>query len=248
MRLNQLVTVSIIGSIFLIGCQDSEYDTENEVIIENIVPISKIKKPKVVSIKNHRNKLSVNAKKERFRKLLEPAIESVYTQLETEYIEVSHYIDKGTYYNKKINNLKKIYNVTTDEELLSAIKPHPKSIAMAQAAIESAWATSRFFREANNVFGVWSKNENEPRIAASQKRGSKVIWLKKYDSIEDSVKDYYKTLSKSSAFKNFRELKMKTDDPYILVKELNLYSELGDKYCNELASMIKYNKFYLYDE
>ena len=41
---------------------------------------------------------------------------------------------------------------------------------------------------------------------------------------------------------------MKTDDPYKLVKKLDRYSEMGAKYGKELTSMIRYNKFYLYDK
>ena len=91
-----------------------------------------------------------------------------------------------------------------------ALKPHPKSIALAQAAMESSWATSRFFTEANNVFGVWSFNESEPRIAAGKKRGNKTIWVKKYHSIKASMQDYYRTLARGVAFSEFRKLKMET--------------------------------------
>jgi Bax protein len=192
--------------------------------------------------------MSVKEKKANFRKLIVPAVQSVYNELETQYVEVSHYINKGKYYRAEILRLKKIYMVKTDAELLLALKPHPKSIAVAQAAMESAWATSRFFTKATNIFGVWSFNKNEPRIAAGEKRGTKTIWLKKYASIEDSVRDYYKTLGRSHAFKEFRKLKMKTDNPHKLVKKLDRYSEMGAKYGKELTSMIKFNKFYLYDK
>jgi Bax protein len=193
------------------------------------------------------NPMSVKEKKANFRTLIVPAVNRVYEELQTEYAEVSHYIGKGNYYQDEISRLKKLYKVETDRELLLALKPHPRSIAIAQAAMESAWATSRFFKEANNIFGVWSFNKNDSRIAAGETRGTKTIWLKKYDTIEDSVRDYYKTLASSRAFKKFRELRLKTDDPYRLVKKLDRYSEMGDDYAKELTSMIKYNKFYLYD-
>ena len=64
----------------------------------------------------------------------------------------------------KIEKLKTIYKVKSDKSLLLALKPHPRSIALAQAAMESAWATSRFFVKANNVFGMWSVNKNEPAL------------------------------------------------------------------------------------
>jgi Bax protein len=129
-----------------------------------------------------------------------------------------------------------------------AIKPHPRSIAMAQAAMESAWATSRFTIKANNLFGVWSFNKGEPRIAAEQKRGRKTIWLKKYSSVEVSVRDYYKTLSRSYAFAEFRKTKIITNNPYILVTKLDSYSEKKAAYGIELASIIKFNKYFKLDE
>ncbi|NOR58621.1 MAG: hypothetical protein GQ474_08880 [Sulfurimonas sp.] len=191
--------------------------------------------------------MSVKEKKERFRSLIAPAVNNVYNELQTQYIDISKNLNNPKY-TQKIEALKVSYKVKTDEELLMALKPHPRSIAIAQAAMESAWATSRFFNEATNIFGVWSFNKNEPRIAAGEKRGTKTIWLKKYASIEDSIRDYYKNISRSHAFKEFRKLKMKTDDPYKLVKKLDRYSEMRAKYGKELTSVIKYNKFYLYDK
>jgi Bax protein len=192
---------------------------------------------------------SISAKKQHFKELVVPAVDKVYTELETQYVEVSHYIYKPhSYYKDEIQRLKKLYNAKSDEDLLQRLKPHPRSIAIAQAAMESAWATSRFFKKANNIFGVWSFNPNEPRIAASEQRGTKTIWLKKYASVEDSIRDYYKIIATGRAFKSFRALRIKTDNPYELVKKLDKYSELGAKYGEELSNVISYNKFYLYDK
>lgn len=191
--------------------------------------------------------MSVKEKKEHFLSIIVPAVDEIYDELQHQYIDIlDHHHDP--IYEEDILKLKKVYKVETNEELLTALKPHPKSIAIAQAAMESAWGTSRLFREANNIFGVWSVNPSEPRIAANQKRGTKTIWLKKYNIAQDSIRDYYKTLGRSGAYKEFRKVKMQTDDPYKIVKELNHYSERGDDYCKELSSMIKYNKFYLYDK
>jgi len=189
------------------------------------------------------------SKKDKFKELVIPAVENVYTQLQENFIEVKHYIEHpNPYYQKMIDKLKKEYKATSNEDLLQRMKPHPKSIAIAQAALESAWATSRFYREANNLFGVWSKNKNDARIAAGKKRGTQTIWLRKYETIEESIKDYYKTIARSKAFKEFRKLKMKTDNPHTLVKKLDKYSEIGAEYGKSLSSVINYNKFYLYDK
>ena len=186
--------------------------------------------------------MTVQEKKARFKTLIIPAVNDVYTELMAQYQEISASIDAQKN-SQQIEKLKVEYKATTNDELLMALKPHPKSIAIAQAAMESAWATSRFFREANNIFGVWSFDEDEPRIAALQKRGDKTIWVKKYSSVKAAVKDYYRTLGRSSAFKEFRELRMQSNDPFLLVTKLDRYSEKGAEYGHELTSIIKFNKF-----
>jgi Bax protein len=190
--------------------------------------------------------MTVQEKKSRFKSLIVPAVDTVYAKLMTQYNGIKATLDAGKS-NAKIEALKIEYKTATDAELLMALKPHPKSIAIAQAAMESSWATSRFFSVAYNIFGVWSFDENEPRVAALKKRGDKTIWVKKYASIEASVEDYYRTLGRSSAFAEFRQTRMETDDPFILVTKLDRYSEKGSLYGEELTSIIKFNKFDQYD-
>jgi Bax protein len=192
-------------------------------------------------------KMTVQEKKARFKNLIIPAVNEVYDELTVQYLDVSESLISGNN-NDIIERLKIEYKAESDNELLMALKPHPKSIAIAQAAMESSWATSRFFNEANNIFGVWSFDKDEPRIAALKKRGDKTIWLKKYPSVKASVKDYYRTLGRSAAFEKFRQLRLKTDNPFSLVKRLDRYSEKGAEYGDELTSIIKFNDFNSYDE
>lgn len=191
--------------------------------------------------------MTVQEKKARFISLIVPAVDHVYEDLMTQYQAVKSVIDSGES-NDEIEQLKIEYKADTNKKLLMALKPHPKSIAIAQAAMESSWATSRFFLEANNIFGVWSFNEDEPRIAANKKRGDKTIWVREYDSIEDSVYDYYRTLARGRAFVEFRQKTMETNDPHVLVKKLDRYSEKGKVYGKELTAIIKYNNFDEYDD
>lgn len=199
------------------------------------------------SLQNKPKNISVTEKKRRFFALLVPAIQQVYSELQQQYIETKALVETDPT-NEKVLKLMKEYNAKTPQNLLVRMKPHPKSIALAQSAMESAWGTSRFFKEANNVFGVWSFNKNEPRIPASQKRGNTTIYIKKYNSIHDSIRDYYKVLATKKAFKEFRKEKMETNDPDNLVKYLDKYSERGDEYGKELKSMIRHNKLKLYDK
>ena len=191
--------------------------------------------------------IPVSVKKKRFIDMMVPALNEVYDELKQEFFQVQEDI-KQNKETEKLKKLKEFYKVDTNQELLYALKPHPKSIALAQGAMESAWGQSRFFKEANNIFGVWSFNKNEPRIAASGKRGSKTIWLKKYSSVKEAIKDYYITLSRSSAFKQFRKTNFENPDPFVLVTKLDRYSEKKAAYGKELAAMIKYNNFTKYDD
>ena len=190
--------------------------------------------------------MTVQEKKARFKSLIVPAVNTVYAKLMSRFEDIKTQIDAGEN-NAEIEKLKVEYKAKSNDELLMALKPHPKSIAIAQAAMESSWATSRFFRVANNIFGVWSFDEDEPRVAALQKRGDKTIWVKKYKSVEDAVYDYYRTLGRSGAFVEFRQTRMVTNNPFILVTKLDRYSEKGSLYGEELTSIIKFNKFDSYD-
>lgn len=229
-----------ISIVFLIIIFASVPDFQEGAITEPEIASAPAQKPAKPA-------LSVSEKKERFQSLMVPAIDKVYADLQQRYIDVAKAVAQGVDENE-FAALREKYRAEDNEALLAALKPHPKSIALAQAAMESSWATSRFFRKANNVFGVWSFNENEPRLAAGEKRGDKTIWVKKYPSIEASVKDYYRTLARGRAYSEFRQLKLQTDDPHQLVKKLDRYSEKGAAYGEELSSIIKFNNFDQFDQ
>lgn len=228
-------------AIVILNQYDSSLEKKKKLISHNvsnnILPKKSIKKVKVLSVKE---------KKKKFEKTLVPIITKVHNELFKQYLQVQKDINNSNNL-QEIAKLKKIYKVKTDKELLLALKPHPISIVLAQAAIESGWGTSRFFRKANNVFGIWSFSKNQPRIPAGKTRNGKIIWLKKYPSIEDSVKDYYKNIGRSPFFKNFRKLRFKSNDPYQLITQLNKYSERGGEYEKTIESVIKHNHFKKFD-
>jgi len=57
-----------------------------------------------------------------------------------------------------LDKMYKKFKTDNNRELLIRMKTHPVSIVLAQAAIESAWGESRFFKKGNNIFGMWSYN------------------------------------------------------------------------------------------
>lgn len=190
--------------------------------------------------------MTVAQKKQRFLALLVPVATQVHAELREQYEETKRQLLAGKP-TQKFTELKARFEADSEQQLLARLKPHPVSIVLAQAAMESNWATSRFFLEAKNLFGVWSFNKHEPRIAANKKRGDKTIWLKKYNSIENAVRDHYQIMARGAAYVRFRELREISSNPFRLVEALDKYSEAGKRYSKELAAIIRYNKFEQFD-
>lgn len=245
----------ILAAFFLSSCNDSSFTQVKQLdekllsskigTIENQKLITTIEK-KVPQQVKRKKAIPVSVKKQNFLNILVPIVTEVYKQLQVQYKNVKEDIQ----YNRNleyIESLKKFYTVKSNEELLMAVKPHPISIALAQSAIESAWLTSRFTKVANNIFGVWSFRTNEPRVEANATRGEQRIYLKKYKNFKSAIFDYYKNLGKHKAYKEFREQKMVTDDPFKLVEYLTAYSEKGELYTKLLKRVIQKNSFDQYD-
>jgi len=79
----------------------------------------------------------------------------------------------------------------------------PTSIIIAMAGIESAWGSSRFSIEGNNIFGIrtWdlTTDHMKPKEVPDAKFG-----LKKYKTKCDSVKDMIRILNTHQAYTEFR--------------------------------------------
>ncbi|MFT6076817.1 MAG: Bax protein [Myxococcota bacterium] len=214
--------------------------------LDKTIFLQKKKQNSKDALRDPKKIITVQEKKQNFKDILVAPATKVFLKLQKQYEKTIEEIQKDPD-SKYLQSLRATYKSDSNEDLLMALKPHPISLTLAQGAMESAWGTSRFFRQANNVFGVWSFNKNEKRIAAGEKRGDKTIWIKKYDSIEDSIENYYKVLATGFAYKEFRKEKMRSNDSLILAKKLDKYSEKGQEYCQEIIAMIKYNKFQEFD-
>ena len=146
-----------------------------------------------------------------------------------------------------LEGLYKKYRTDDINKLANRLKTHPVSIILAQAAIESAWGESRFFKKANNIFGMWSYNKHEPRIKALKSRNGKAIYLKKYATLSDAIDDYFAVIGRG-AYKSFRKQRNITDNPLILVQYLVNYCELKGKYTRKLRNFIVHNKLRKFDK
>jgi len=194
--------------------------------------------------------LEVNSKKQAFIHMMLPSILIAKDQLTQERKKVLALQAKKNHLSEEeqeyINILFKTYKCKQIDDLISKLQTHPTSIVLAQAAIESGWGTSRFYRDANNVFGVWSYNSSEPRIKASEERDGKAIYVKKYDALPESILSYFKTIARGP-YSKFRAARKTTQELSQLLPHLKVYSELGDEYIQRLQRLIVFNKLEQYD-
>lgn len=132
------------------------------------------------------------------------------------------------------------------EELLVRVDVIPVSLALAQAATESAWGTSRFAREGNNIFGQWCFDEG-CGLVPGRRADDKSHEVKAFASIDASVRGYFRNLNTNSSYAYFRELRaqMRDQDRSLdsmrLAGGLRRYSERGHVYVSEVQDIIRIN-------
>ncbi len=132
------------------------------------------------------------------------------------------------------------------DELMNRMDIIPTSIALAQAAKESGWGTSRFALEGNAIFGQWTWNGRgiEPLL----KDKSKTHKILKFPILRASVKAYQNNLNTHKSYIKFREkrknlrVKNKKIDGLELTKTLNNYAQTGSEYTKILAQIIIQNR------
>ena len=128
----------------------------------------------------------------------------------------------------------------------------PVSLALAQAAKETGWGTSRFAQEGNALFGQWTwSGEGLKPKEADKNQGHKVM---KFNVLQASVRAYQRNLNTHSSYKEFREERAKLRDQdlaldsLILSKFLDQYAETGSKYVEVLQKIILQNNLKDFDD
>ena len=127
----------------------------------------------------------------------------------------------------------------------------PVSLAIAQAAKETGWGTSRFALEGNALFGQWTWNgEGIKPASANSGTTHKVM---KFKILQASVRAYQRNLNTHSSYKEFREARaiQRDNDGKLnsleLVKYLDKYAETGKEYIVVLKKIIEQNSLTDFD-
>ena len=132
------------------------------------------------------------------------------------------------------------------EELMIRMDIIPTSIALAQAAKESGWGTSRFALEGNAIFGQWTWSGKG--IAPLDRESNKNHKILKFPILRASVKAYQNNLNTHKSYSNFRDkrLTMREKNKKIsgleLTETLKNYAQTGSEYTKILIQIIKQNR------
>jgi len=132
------------------------------------------------------------------------------------------------------------------EELLKRVDIIPTSIALAQAAKESGWGTSRFALEGNAIFGQWTWSGQG--IAPLNRESNKNHKILKFPILRASVKAYQNNLNTHKSYIKFREKRSDMRDKNKDISGLDLthtlgnYAQTGAEYIKILNQIIRQNR------
>ena len=127
----------------------------------------------------------------------------------------------------------------------------PTSIAIAQAAKESGWGTSRFALEGNAMYGQWTWGGEG--IEPSKKDKEKEHKILKFPKLQSSVAAYMKNLNTHRGYSEFRDKRSKIREKKQEVNGLDLvdylynYAQTGSEYVKTLKIIIQQNNLNDFD-
>ena len=199
---------------------------------------------------------NTNQRKEFFIQIILPLILQENNNIRIDRKRLFSIINKSNNTDLEKNGLKKYKQYGIPSKDLSILKIRmdeiPVSLAIAQAAKETGWGTSRFAQEGNALFGQWTWSGEGLKPKDSEKNeGHKVM---KFNVLQASVRAYQRNLNTHSSYKNLRKARAELRDrgepldSLILAKYLNEYAETGEKYVEVLQQIIKQNNLKDFDD
>jgi Bax protein len=225
----------------------------------NDVRKKKLVKPVALTLLPQEIKMIENSKKRKefFIQIILPLIIEENNNIKLDRKTLFTIINKSNNSNtekKWLEKKYKQYGVKSGD--LSSLKIRmdeiPVSLAIAQAAKETGWGTSRFALEGNALFGQWTwSGEGLRPKEAKEGENHKVM---KFNILQASVRAYQRNINTHSTYKDFRKARAKLRDSnkpldsIVLSKYLNKYAETGNQYVEVLQKIIKQNKLQDFDD
>jgi len=126
-------------------------------------------------------------------------------------------------------------------QLLARVDAVPPSLALAQAAEETGWGTSRLVRRSRNLFGLTGESDAESSP------------MRRFGSLKEGVRAYIDTLNTHPAYAGLRRARQRAHangrplDGHQLAESLAAYSERGQAYVGTIRSLIRRNDLVAFD-
>lgn len=122
-----------------------------------------------------------------------------------------------------------------------------EDLVLVQAALESAWGTSRFAREGNNLFGQWCFQPGCGMVPQGRNPGDEHE-VARFPDVTRAVASYLRNLNTGSAYARFRAIRAglraqgKRPTAQDLIQGLEGYSQRREEYIRDLSAMLRTNE------
>jgi uncharacterized FlgJ-related protein len=197
--------------------------------------------------------LSGKAQKESFIKIVLPLILASNEEIRKRRDAIRRAFENGD--RATLEKWAKLYKIdVTDQDnkalitrLLARADTIPVALALAQAAVESGWGTSRFAIQGNALFGQWAWRE-QAGIRPLDASNNRAV-VRSFGSLLGSVRAYVHNLNTHSHYQKFRKARSalrkrpKAGEAIMLAKYLDRYAEIGKVYVKKLEVLIRSNDF-----
>ena len=233
--------------------KDTEYDL-------NEIRKSKLVKPIKLSLlpEEIRKIESTKEKKKLFLEIILPLVLEENNRIKLDRIKLFRVLNKKNNSNSEtrwLNSKFKQYGVVNKD--LSTLKIRmdeiPVSLALAQAAKETGWGTSRFAIEGNALFGQWTfSGEGIKPAGADSSDGSHKVM--KFKVLKASVRAYQRNLNTHNSYREFRKARalMRERDQKLnsldLADYLDKYAATGVEYTKIIKKIIEQNSLQDFDK
>ena len=220
---------------------------------------NKFVKPIKLSLLPNEMKMIENTKKRKnlFIQIVLPLILDENKQIKFDRKKLFSILNKNNNTNAEIKwlNMKfKQYGIKSKDLLTLKVRMDeiPVSLAIAQAAKETGWGTSRFALEGNALFGQWTYSGEGIKPASIDSDKSHKIM--KFQILQASIRAYQRNLNTHSSYKKFRKFRAEARDndeeldSLILADSLDQYAATGIEYTKILKQIIKQNSLRDFDD
>ena len=271
-RNNDRFSWSIFDDIDVFGKDEDVVNPErlsastiDQLFIDTGYDLKKVKKTKRVNIGNQLTELpkelkniqSVKKRKELFIKIVLPLILEENTRIKLDRKKLFRILNKNNTSAMDIKWLEikfKQYGIKNKDiaSLKIRMDEIPVSLAIAQAAKETGWGSSRFAQEGNALFGQWTWTGEGIKPASVDKNSKHKV--AKFKILKASVEAYQRNLNTHPSYKKFRKERaiQRDNDGKLnsleLVNYLDKYAETGVEYTKVLIKIIEQNSLTDYDE